>query len=81
VVEEEVNEESVEESGLESADIDVVVSNAGVSRARAVKALRDNKGDIVAAIMVTVNLCKRITNFSRLRKEFIFVQIKMILSM
>ena len=41
----------VDESGVEAKDIDLVVSQANVSRAKAVKALRANDGDIVNAIM------------------------------
>ena len=48
---EEVSDEQVDESGLEAKDIELVVSQANVSRAKAVKALRNNKGDIVNAIM------------------------------
>jgi nascent polypeptide-associated complex subunit alpha len=43
--------EDLDESGLDAADIDMVISQAGVSRAKAVKALRDNEGDMVNAIM------------------------------
>lgn len=41
----------VDESGLEAKDIDLVITQAGCSRAKAVKALRDNDGDLVNAIM------------------------------
>ena len=44
-------DEDVDESGVEAKDIDLVVSQANVSRAKAVKALRANDGDIVNAIM------------------------------
>ncbi|CAD5171662.1 unnamed protein product [Musa acuminata subsp. malaccensis] len=44
-------EEEVDESGLEPRDIDLVMTQAGVSRAKAVKALKTNNGDIVSAIM------------------------------
>ncbi|CAL9178265.1 nascent polypeptide-associated complex subunit alpha-like protein 1 [Musa acuminata AAA Group] len=43
--------EEVDESGLEPRDIDLVMTQAGVSRAKAVKALKTNNGDIVSAIM------------------------------
>ena len=50
---EEVEEEegAVDEDGLEQKDVDLVMSQAGVSRAKAAKALQTNKGDIVNAIM------------------------------
>jgi nascent polypeptide-associated complex subunit alpha len=41
----------VDESGVEPKDIDLVMSQVSVSRAQAVKALRDNDNDIVNAIM------------------------------
>lgn len=41
----------VDETGIESKDIDLVVAQANASRAAAVKALRNNDGDIVNAIM------------------------------
>merc|ERR1712147_133202 len=40
-----------DESGLEAKDIELVATQAGVSRAKAVKSLRENDGDIVNAIM------------------------------
>lgn len=43
--------EEVDASGLEANDIQLVMTQANVSRARAVKALRNNDGDIVNAIM------------------------------
>lgn len=44
-------EEDVDETGVEPKDIDLVLTQAGVSRGRAVKALKANNGDIVSAIM------------------------------
>ena len=41
----------VDASGLEENDIDLVMQQAGVAKAKAVKALRKTKGDIVSAIM------------------------------
>ena len=37
---------------MESKDIELVMSQANVSRSKAVKALRNNSNDIVNAIMV-----------------------------
>lgn len=45
------DEEPVDESGVDSKDIELVVSQAGCSRAAAVKALKNNDNDIVNAIM------------------------------
>ena len=41
----------IDESGVEPKDVDLVMSQAGVSRAKAVKALKTNDGDIVNALM------------------------------
>lgn len=46
-----VNEEPVDETGVDQKDIELVVSQAGCSRSAAVKALRNNDNDIVNAIM------------------------------
>jgi nascent polypeptide-associated complex subunit alpha len=42
---------SVDETGLDAKDIELVVAQAGCSRAAAVSALNKNDGDIVNAIM------------------------------
>jgi len=44
-------EEALDESGLDAGNIDLCMTQAGCSRAKAVKALRDNDGDLVNAIM------------------------------
>uniref|UniRef100_A0AAV2MCV4 NAC-A/B domain-containing protein n=1 Tax=Knipowitschia caucasica TaxID=637954 RepID=A0AAV2MCV4_KNICA len=44
-------EEEVDEGGLEHRDIELVMAQANVSRAKAVRALKHNKNDIVNAIM------------------------------
>ncbi|CAN6564651.1 unnamed protein product [Malus baccata var. baccata] len=44
-------EEEVDETGVEPKDIDLVMTQAGVSRSKAVKALKTHSGDIVSAIM------------------------------
>lgn len=48
---EEVDAAAVDASGLEEKDIDLVITQAGCSRAKAVQALKDNDGDLVNAIM------------------------------
>jgi len=45
------DDEAVDESGVESKDIELVMSQANVSRKRAVNALKNNDNDIVNAIM------------------------------
>ena len=47
----EEEEGEVDESGLDSNDIDIIVEQTQVSRAKAVSALRKHKGDMVNAIM------------------------------
>lgn len=54
-IQEESEEEEVDETGVEEKDVDLVMSQANVSRAKAVKALRNNQNDIVNAIMVCTN--------------------------
>lgn len=49
--EEEEEEEEVDETGVESKDIDLVMQQANVSRQKAVGALKRNSNDIVNAIM------------------------------
>jgi nascent polypeptide-associated complex subunit alpha len=46
------DDEEVDEEGIEANDIEMVMSQAGVSRSKAVKALRANNNDIVNSIMV-----------------------------
>ncbi|MCL7023945.1 hypothetical protein MKW94_006585 [Papaver nudicaule] len=44
-------EEEVDDTGVEARDIDLVMTQAGVSKGKAVKALKTHNGDIVSAIM------------------------------
>uniref|UniRef100_A0A4W5PBV1 Nascent polypeptide associated complex subunit alpha n=1 Tax=Hucho hucho TaxID=62062 RepID=A0A4W5PBV1_9TELE len=53
-VQEESEEEEVDETGVEVKDIELVMSQANVSRAKAVRALKNNNNDIVNAIMVSI---------------------------
>ena len=48
---EEEDEEGVDDTGVDEKDVEIVMSQANVSRARAVRALRNNQSDIVNAIM------------------------------
>merc|ERR1712060_862304 len=50
-IEEVDDSEEVDDAGVEPKDVELVMSQAGVSRAKAVKALKTNDGDIVNAIM------------------------------
>ncbi|KAK8541949.1 hypothetical protein V6N13_137474 [Hibiscus sabdariffa] len=45
------DDEEVDETGVEPKDIELVMTQAGVSRSQAVKALKAADGDIVSAIM------------------------------
>ena len=48
---EEEDEGEIDETGVEPKDIELVMTQAGVSRGKAVNALKANDGDIVSAIM------------------------------
>jgi len=47
----EEDEEEVDETGVDEKDIELVMSQANVSRTRAIRALKNNSNDIVNAIM------------------------------
>jgi NACalpha-BTF3-like transcription factor len=49
----------VDETGVEPKDIELVMTQAGVSRAKAVSALKSNANDIVSAIMEVSALQQR----------------------
>ncbi|CAG9761841.1 unnamed protein product [Ceutorhynchus assimilis] len=51
IAEESDEDEDVDESGVEEKDVELVMSQANVSRPKAVKALKNNQNDIVNAIM------------------------------
>ena len=50
-IEELDEDEAIDESGVESKDIELVMSQSGCTRGKAVKALKENSGDLVNAIM------------------------------
>ena len=52
IANEESDEEEVDATGVEEKEIELVMTQAGVSRNRAIKALKKNENDIVNAIMV-----------------------------
>jgi nascent polypeptide-associated complex subunit alpha len=49
--EEEEDDEEVDAEGIEDKDIELVMTQANVSRKKAIKALKDNENDIVNSIM------------------------------
>ncbi|XP_076891428.1 nascent polypeptide-associated complex subunit alpha-like protein 1 [Bidens hawaiensis] len=49
------DDEDIDETGVEPKDIELVMTQAGVSRPKAVKALKAADGDIVSAIMELTN--------------------------
>uniref|UniRef100_M4D6Z9 NAC-A/B domain-containing protein n=1 Tax=Brassica campestris TaxID=3711 RepID=M4D6Z9_BRACM len=49
--EEDDDDDDVDETGVEAKDVELVMTQAGVSKAKATKALKANDGDIVSAIM------------------------------
>lgn len=52
---EEEEDGEVDETGVEPKDVELVMTQAGVSRPKAVKALKAADGDIVSAIMELTN--------------------------
>ena len=56
-------DEEVDEEGVEGNDIDLVMSQANVSRSKAVKALKNNANDVVNAIMVSTIQCFQLIIF------------------
>lgn len=51
IQEEDEGDEDVDATGVEDKDVDLVMSQANVTRAKAIKALKNNDNDIVNAIM------------------------------
>jgi len=51
IEEESEDEEEIDETGVEAKDVELVMSQANVTRTKAVKALKNNQNDIVNAIM------------------------------
>merc|ERR1712227_182682 len=51
IEEDEEDEGEVDEEGVEAKDVELVMQQAGVSKGKAVKALKNNNNDIVNAIM------------------------------
>ncbi|KAL5707772.1 hypothetical protein ACHQM5_018633 [Ranunculus cassubicifolius] len=51
----EEDDEDIDDTGVEPKDIELVMTQAGVSRPKAVKALKGANGDIVSAIMDLTN--------------------------
>jgi nascent polypeptide-associated complex subunit alpha len=56
-IQEESEEEDVDETGVEEKDVELVMTQANVSRGKAIKALKNNQNDIVNAIMVSYAFC------------------------
>ena len=51
IIEEDDDEGDVDERGVEPKDIELVMTQASVTRSKAVNALKKAEGDIVSAIM------------------------------
>lgn len=47
----EFEDEPIDDTGIDPRDIETVMAQVGASRARAVKALRESGGDLIAAIL------------------------------
>lgn len=68
--------EEVDETGVDANDIELVVNQANVSRAKAVKALKNNDNDIVNAIMVSFLVSiKNMKWFSDIRGKWILMYV------
>ncbi|RSO09594.1 hypothetical protein DMH26_01055 [Streptomyces sp. WAC 05379] len=50
-LEDDTIEDTVDETGVDPKDIELVMAQVGVSRAKAVKALKESGGDLINAIM------------------------------
>ena len=61
----EENEPALDEGGIEQKDIELVMTQANVVRNRAIRALRDNNGDLVNAIMVPLHTRTHYTYYTR----------------
>ena len=57
IPEDDEDDEEVDATGVEAKDIELVMSQANVSRSKAIKALKNNTNDIVNAIMVSFLVC------------------------
>ena len=53
IPEDDEDDDEVDATGVEAKDIELVMSQANVSRSKAIKALKNNTNDIVNAIMVS----------------------------
>ena len=62
--EEEDDGEEVDEEGIDPKDLELVMSQAGVKRKTAIKALKNNDNDIVNAIMEVFTNNRTFTDFS-----------------
>merc|ERR1712154_144757 len=67
IAEEDDDDEEVDAAGVEDKDIDLVMSQANVSRVKAVKALKNNANDIVNAIRI-------ISRNKQIKSKFIFLR-------
>ena len=47
----------MDDADVEEKDIDLVMTQANVTRAKAIKALKNNKNDIVNAYIATIKKC------------------------
>ena len=75
IPEDDEDDEEVDATGVEAKDIELVMSQANVSRSKAIKALKNNTNDIVNAIMVSFLVCtlKHRIALNYLKDNLIFV--------
>lgn len=70
---EESDEEEADSTGVEEKEIELVMQQAGVSRNKAIKALKKNDNDIVNAIMVR-NFISKLKSTCIFFGQFLFLE-------
>ena len=69
------DDDDVDAAGVEEKDIELVVQQANVSRAKAIKALKKNGNDIVNAIMVCTHPSPPPLSLSRVVCNFLVFRV------
>merc|ERR1712043_60472 len=69
IPEDDEDDEEVDATGVEAKDIELVMSQANVSRSKAIKALKNNTNDIVNAIM-ELTMCLKGLRMVRIVKKW-----------
>jgi hypothetical protein len=67
------DEGPVDETGVDPKDIELVIQQVGCSRAKAVKALKDNGGDLINASTLPAPVLKTVTLIYRILQSWLLV--------